>query len=754
MQAALEDVLKEKEGELKLYQRFLNLRAFCEEEIFPSTDVPLRRHIEGIKDFIEQLIPDPRERAQEMFSGEIFVLLCLLYLHDVGAVTSYEWNGNDDILNNSDKSTKTLLINKDLATRLDIPESAIEIVNSLIFYPTIKRIPTEWEIREGSGRAIIRNARMLEHIFSFSHLVCDIFPPDLNSVSLRRFEDPNLRLHCGTSCLSVDSREGFLFIKCLPEIPYQLHLLGMVRGYVESAFRKFREAVNGRLGFQYRSIVWETGEASVEELGFIQRPDLPLFYSPRHGPDRWGEAAVVLDTLFKSGHVIVTGPAGSGKTTLMESFVAPQLSKISKNVFWAEVWESPVSELRDVIALAIDDKQTGSSDMVSLCNKLGGTGPCFFVLDCCERLQSVEEGEKEKLKRFVDFCLGTANLYLIILGDKEAFFEWYQPFKRISLSAVFEVRKAEGEERRLSASGVVSGDLLRETIDDILKASGNKGELREVVASLVGGESGNLVRCSAADIRSDTGLPLIKIVDYLAALREKGIIKEHRSFDSTRYALSSRHLVEPLREYLKLSEFDEKREIRAAVGRARREDAWISPETLDAVERWAERLAFPGEEMGLVLASQIHHGRSPEVLLDKFENSARLGLIRGDMIVRLLGEEDVDKRKSGVRLLSRIRDDHMVNELLSHLKREEDRAVKGLILETLINMGKKKTLVALMRTLSDMDDRQWKIQVIGLLANSDPFISRDALLILAEAEKDPETLDAIEKAFSKLEESL
>ena len=42
MKAKLEDVLKEKERELKLHQRFLNLKTFCEEKIFPGIDLPLQ----------------------------------------------------------------------------------------------------------------------------------------------------------------------------------------------------------------------------------------------------------------------------------------------------------------------------------------------------------------------------------------------------------------------------------------------------------------------------------------------------------------------------------------------------------------------------------------------------------------------------------------------------------------------------------------------------------------------------------------
>src|SRR5512137_100835 len=111
MQSKLEDVLREKEGDLKLYQRVLDLRSFCQERIFPSTDIPLQHHIEVLKNLTEQLIPEPLSRTEEMFSGEIFVILCLLYLHDAGVATAYKWGGNEPIFERIDKQTKTLIIN-------------------------------------------------------------------------------------------------------------------------------------------------------------------------------------------------------------------------------------------------------------------------------------------------------------------------------------------------------------------------------------------------------------------------------------------------------------------------------------------------------------------------------------------------------------------------------------------------------------------------------------------------------------------
>lgn len=752
MQSKLEDVLREKEGELKLYQRFLNLRSFCQDRILPATNIPLQGHTEAIKDLAEQLIPDPRTRTEEMFSGEIFVMLCLLYLHDVGVVSSYDWPGNDEIFERTDKWTKTLIINRDIALRLDIPESAIEIVNSLIFYTTVKRVPTEWEIREDTRRAIIRNTLALEQVFSFAHLLWDIFSPDSGYLPLRRFEHPNLRLRCGVSSVTVDSREGCLFIKCSPEIPYQGHLLEMVQGYVERAFKKFKDALNGKLGFQYKSIVWDIGDTSPEGLG-VARPPLLPFYSVRHIPDRWDETSLVLDTLFKNGHVVVTGRAGCGKTTLVECFLLPQLTKIFANVFRSEIWQRPVGELREAVGAATDDKQV-SADMVSVCNKLRQKGPCFFILDCCERLQNVEEGEQEKLKRFVDFCLDSDDLYLIVIGDRENFFDWYQPFNRMNFSAIFQLKHGGGRDNPL-AYYPVSEELLRQAIDDILKKCGNKGELREVVAVLAGGPSNSLPRCTLADVRSETGLPLIRIVDHITELKGKGIVVEHRSFDSTYYTLKTRHLIEPLREYLNLSELDEKRAIRTSIVEAMNEGRWLSHEMLEAVDRRMSELFFDGEEMAFVLASAIHHGLPFDAMFVKLERYVRPGLnLRGDTIAGLLKEPDVQKRKAAVRLLSLIRDDRMVNELLSHLEREEDYAIKGLILETLAGMGKKKTLVALVRTISNVDDRHWKLQAVNLLAGADPSVARDALLILAEIERDPDILEAIENVFSKLEESL
>ena len=68
MKAKLEEVLKEKERELKLYRRFLDLRSYCEKRVFPRIDAPIAEHV-NLEGHHRELIPDPKDRTEEMFSG-------------------------------------------------------------------------------------------------------------------------------------------------------------------------------------------------------------------------------------------------------------------------------------------------------------------------------------------------------------------------------------------------------------------------------------------------------------------------------------------------------------------------------------------------------------------------------------------------------------------------------------------------------------------------------------------------------------
>ncbi|MEN6617508.1 MAG: hypothetical protein ABFD12_13210, partial [Syntrophorhabdus sp.] len=121
MKAKLEDVLKEKERELKLYSRFLSLRNYCEESLFPRVNAPIGEHAETLKTIIEKLIPDPKDRTEEMFSGEIFALLGTIYLHDLSLMKEFDWPLNGNILNARDMDMRGVFMNYEIARRLDIP---------------------------------------------------------------------------------------------------------------------------------------------------------------------------------------------------------------------------------------------------------------------------------------------------------------------------------------------------------------------------------------------------------------------------------------------------------------------------------------------------------------------------------------------------------------------------------------------------------------------------------------------------------
>ncbi len=462
MQSRLEEVLKAKERELKLYQKFESLVRFCEEEVFPLAPVPLQRHIEELKGFVERLFPEPIDRRDEMFSGEVFVLLCTLYFHDIGVVDKFGWSANRDMLNSIESPPKTIFLNNEIGKRLEIPEQALDLVNSLIF--SVRKIPLEWEIRENDRKAIVRNGRMLGEIFNFAHLMWDIFSPDSGCTPLRRLQNPDLRLRFGDASVEVDPKEGIVLVKCRPQVPYQGHVLRRTRAYVEAAFRRFTETVNGRLGFQYRQIEWDMGEGTDAQHSEALLGLLP--FSTLQGAPfaRWEEASQVLDKLFRYGHVIVVGDGTSGKTTLVDAFVVPQLRHMSPNVFSAEIWDSPVLQIREAIEKAAKTPPGDPVDIVSTCRKLLSVGPCFFVVDGCERLKTVAKEEKEKFERFVDFCIGNENVFLIALGDKEEFFDWYRPFRRTSLSAVYELGSLYG--RQDGRAGAISDGTPAEAQDE------------------------------------------------------------------------------------------------------------------------------------------------------------------------------------------------------------------------------------------------------------------------------------------------
>ena len=459
---------------------------------------------------------------------------------------------------------------------------------------------------------------------------------------------------------------------CRPRIPYQVHVLDRIREYVETLFNRFRNAVNGRLGFQYRQIVWDIADC----------PDLPghfpftVFQGLPHL--RWEEASRLLDTLFRHRHVIVVGNGAAGKTTMMASFVVPQLRHISPNVFYAEIWDHPVHEMREAIEKAGLIPPGGAVDIISICKKLLTGGPCFFIIDGCERLKTVDPDEWEKLERFVGFCLEHENAYLAVLGDKEEFFSWYEPFKGMSLSAVFEVGPVDRPDAALlpRPEEALSLEIVKEKVDEALRAAADRNELRETVSLLAGNGAKTLRRFSLEEIHFETRIPKERISLYLSLLEEKGIARRQDASATAFWTLSSRQLKEHLYQYLGLDEFARKREMREVLRAAGEEGRFLDAEHLDMIEDLQHGMMFTKKEMGLILGSMVFHGRDWTPLLDKAENE-----VRGfdfEPVLPLLARDEAEIREAALRLLARARDDALVNPLLAHLRRETVARAAGL----------------------------------------------------------------------------
>jgi hypothetical protein len=749
MHARLEDVLREKEKELKLHQKFLSLVDFCREEVFPFSRAPLERHIASLKELIEKLIPEPKDRREELFSGEVFVLLCTLYIHDIAATTRYGWATNSDILSRIESPPRNLFLNNAIGKRLAIPEKALDLVNSLVF--SVK-IPFEWEITEDSRKAIVRNGRLLGEVFNFAHHLWDIFSGDSSHIVLRRLQNPDLRLRYSEAALTVDSKEGIIFIKCSPEVPYQAHVLERIREYVETLFKRFADNANGRLGFQYREIVWDIDASRDVRSVYLGDPSGRLSQGVEDEVlPRWEEAAEVLDRLFRFGKAIVVGGKDAGKTTVVNRFIMPQLSHGSANVFCAEIWDRPVDQIREAIERASKMPPGGAVDIISTCKRLLPEGACFFIIDGCERLKAVDPDEREKLERFVEFCIDNENVYLLATGDKEDFFEWYQPFKRIGLSAIFELKpldRVDGQSEPLRAANLAV-DLLHEKVECVI-ASPFVDDLREVLWVLAGDGQEPLKRYRVSDISFDTSMHAERIGVCLKFLGERGLIREQEVLGFAHYALSDRQLRELLRERLGLDRFTERRGLREALRQARENGTFLDGTAVEKVEALKERMMFDGEETGLIIGSMLLLDRDCSAFLEKARKELR-SFDTGPTLL-LLSRDDPVIRERAIRLLAKAKDETSVNPLIVHLKKETDPQLRRLLVDGFITLGKSRTVVALIKTLTEINDREAKTSAIDQIADLPAVRARKLLIEIAAVEKEPEMIDLIDSHLTKIEE--
>jgi hypothetical protein len=742
----LEDVLRDKERELKLHHRFIELKNFCEEQIFPQVDLPLKEHITSLKSLIERIIPDPRDRTEEMFSGEIFALLGTIYLHDIGLVKNFTLSNDGEILKNLDISNKHIFMNYGIGKSLNIPEMAIEVINYLSFSNLVKKIPLGWEISEDNKRAIIRNTKVIGHIFNFSHLLHDIFCSDLGTMRLRRFRSPAFVLRSGDAVLEIDNREGVIRIQYKAKFPYELHVLEGAKRYVEDMFALFKQNVNGRLGFQYREIVWDVASDFNNGRDIFQLPKFSPYEEFQNPPfNRWEEASKILDKLLEAGYALVVGEATTGKTTVLKSFVMPQLLTMAPNVFYCELWEHPVDEIRDVVCRRHKLLSYKDLDIVVLCRELLKEGPCFFVLDGCERLTNTDEKEREKFQRFIDFCLAEQGLYPIVAGDRDTFFEWYFPFTMMCLTAVTEIRPIEGTKAidkadvgsNFSDDGrfykpiefelLMANLNLDNVLQDLLKdVRGDEG-FRGIVAVLGDRNDKHLNRYTVDDLFRETYLPREKIHAFLEVLKEKDIVTESESRGATYYSLSSKYLKEPLHRSLSLNDFDDRRKLRNTLQNYLVNETFLDEETLDVADRWRESVVFSKEEMGLILASLIFHSREYSPFFEKAKKDNQGVDIQ--QILRLIYLDDPERRRAAVRLLISIDDKNMVNPLLMHLRHEDVREIRDLLIRGIGVTGKKRAIFAILNTLREIGDNDLQLRAIEFFYS---LLGRDAVGLLEE----------------------
>lgn len=760
MKAKLEDVLKEKERELKLHERFLNLKTFCEEKIFPAIDLPLQRHIETIKGLIERIIPDPKDRTEEMFSGEIFALLGTLYLHDVKYVKNFEWSVNKEILSTIDGASKEIFMNYEIGKKLDIPESAVEIINYLGFSNTVKKMPVDWEIIDNDAKAIIRNTKTFEYIFNFAHLLADMFCTDLRSLLLKRYKDPQIILRPNEAIIDIDSREGVIAIKYCIKYPYELHTLERVKRYVDNMFTRFKNNVNGRIGLQYKEIIWDiTSDFSYNRDIF----DIPKFspYNEFEGPpiERWEEADRIMDTLFDYGYAVVVGDASTGKTTVLKSFVMPQLLAMNSNIFYCETWSHPTSEIRDVINRKLNISGLADLDIISLCKKLLEEVPCFFVIDSIEKLIGIDAAEREKIERFFDFCRGERNIYLIICGDKETFFEWYPILHEINTAALCQLRPIASDKmpdgpqyKPIEVELLQTDRNLEKILEDMLSDLKDLYELRSMMAFFVDRHEKAIRRRHTIDeIYYETLLPDETIIAFITALKEKDILKETESQGSVYYSLTSRYLREPLYNVLKLDDFNTRRKVRTVLKNSIVNGTFLDNESLILVDIWKNQMIFQKDETGLILGSLIARGKECGYFFEKAKKDGKG--IDIQPILKLIYVQDVDTRAKAIQLLIDIQDKDMINPLLLHLKEEDDSGIRDLVVKGIGLTGKKKAIIAIINTLREIGDKQLRMEAIEFFDSLLGDNSRQMLIDIRETEEDKSIIKRINQLLSNRAES-
>ncbi|HEX2965083.1 MAG TPA: hypothetical protein VHO84_04835, partial [Syntrophorhabdaceae bacterium] len=687
MNAGLEDVLKVKERELKLHQRFLNLKAFSERKIFAHSSLPLETHTNDLKEIIEALIPEPKERSEEMFSGEIFSILGAVYLHDARHIKSFEWDINNGILSTIDGSCKDVFMNFAIGRRLDIPPSAIEIINYLMFSHSAKRLPVEWAITEGSSRAIVRSPTVFASIFNFAHLLCDLFRSDLISLPLKRYVHPQIILNRERAKLDIDSVQGTIGIEYNVFHAYELHSIENAKRYLNEMFRRFQEHVNGRMGLQYKKIEWKVSSSCAidrSSTDMASAADGDLFGAGFHNDLEM--ACTILDKLFEHGYVLIAGSEENDNTAFIKSVVMKELAHLNAKVLYCELWSHPAQELRDIICAHLDVSDGMSSDVISLCKILSDSTPCVFVIDSMERLSILDAIEREKLVRFMSFCLKEKNIFLMLCGDREFFFNWCNALFAIDTDAI-----------HLPAD--VTGKTLLQTdaLTDLVNEVENEYEFRSFLSCFVDTKDKLVGRHAVDEIHNDTLISRETIHSYASLLLKKNILRESVFQGHTYFSLAGSRWREILKKVFKLGEFEARRNIRDVLKDSVNSGVLLDKDTLDIIDRWKERMIFERDENGIILASLVDQGRDYDYYLEKARRRGKS--IDVQPIIKLVHTSDVEKRAEAIILLTQIGDKSVANPLVVQLKNEEVSSIRDLVVKGVGHAKRKRTAIAVVNAL-------------------------------------------------------
>jgi hypothetical protein len=86
------------------------------------------------------------------------------------------------------------------------------------------------------------------------------------------------------------------------------------------------------------------------------------------------------------------------------------------------------------------------------------------------------------------------------------------------------------------------------------------------------------------------------------------------------------------------------------------------------------------------------------------------------------------------------------------LRKEREPALRGLLVDSFVAAGKRRAVVALMTTLSEIGDSAAKTRAIDRIYELPARRAREMLIRVADVEKDPETIDRIDGLLLKLEE--